>query len=138
MNVAAIDELATLVRAFNEMSVELDTNGKELEARRRFTEAILESIPTGVISLLGEGQIQKVNRALMGIFPETQVRAASRLESLFPKEDAKEIRYLMNRARRTGVAGMQLKFTSERRVLHLSLTVAAIDERGGDPDSSWW
>jgi PAS domain S-box-containing protein len=130
VNVAAIDELATLVRAFNEMSGELDTNSKELEARRRFTEAILESIPTGVISLSGDGQIQKVNRALMGIFPETQVRAAGRLEDLFPKEDAKEVRYLMNRARRTGVAGMQLEFTSERRLLHLSLTVAAIDDRG--------
>jgi PAS domain S-box-containing protein len=130
VNVAAIDELATLVRAFNQMSVELETNGKELEARRRFTEAILESIPTGVISLSGDGQIQKVNRALMGIFSETPVRAASRLEDLFPKEDAKEVRYLMNRARRTGVASMQLEFTSERRVLHLSLTVAAIDERG--------
>jgi len=112
------------------MTVELDTNSKELEARRRFTEAILESIPTGVISLSADGQIQKVNRALMGIFSEGQVRSASRLENLFPKEDAKEVRYLMNRARRTGVAGTQMEFTSEGRVLHLSLTVAAIDERG--------
>jgi PAS domain S-box-containing protein len=130
VNVAAIDELATLVRAFNEMSVDLDTNSKELEARRRFTEAILESIPTGVISLSGDGQIQKVNGALSGIFSEAHVRAATRLENLFPKEDAKEVRYLMNRARRTGVAATQLEFTSEGRVLHLSLTVAAIDERG--------
>ncbi len=46
----AIDELATLVRAFNEMMQELEANSRELESRRRFTEAILESIPTGVIS----------------------------------------------------------------------------------------
>ncbi len=130
VNVAAIDELATLVKAFNEMSAELDTSSQELEARRRFTEAILESIPTGVISLSSDGHIQKVNRALMGIFPEGQVRAASRLENLFPKEDAKEVRYLMNRARRTGVAGIQLELAFEHRVLHLSLTVAATGERG--------
>ena len=129
VNVSAIDELATLVRSFNQMTEELETNGKELEARRRFTEAILESIPTGVISLSPEGEIQRVNRALMGIFTEAQVTAARRLEDLFPSEDLAEIHYLMKRARRTGVAGTQLEMTSAQRPLHLSLTVAAIGER---------
>ena len=69
VRVGAIDELATLVRAFNEMTEALETNSRELEARRRFTEAILESIPTGVISLTSDGRIQRVNRALLGIFP---------------------------------------------------------------------
>jgi PAS domain S-box-containing protein len=129
VHVSAIDELATLVKAFNEMTAELETNSKELDTRRRFTEAILESIPTGVISLAANGAIQRVNRALKGIFSEERVLSASRLEDLFPREDAMEIRYLMNRARRTGVAGTQLEFKSEQRVLHLSLTVAALDER---------
>jgi len=129
VQVTAIDELATLVRAFNEMTEALDTNSQELESRRRFTEAILESIPTGVISLTGDGRIQRVNRALMSIFPEERVKAASNLEDLFSGEDAVEIRYLMNRARRTGVAGTQLEFKSEQRILHLALTVAALDER---------
>ncbi len=129
VNVPAIDELATLVRSFNQMTEELETNSKELEARRRFTEAILESIPTGVISLSPEGQIQRVNRALMSIFPEAQVTAATRLEDLFPREDVAEIHYLMKRARRTGVAGTQLEMTSDERPIHLSLTVAAIGER---------
>ena len=80
MRVDAIDEMATLVRAFNEMTEALETNSKELEARRRFTEAILESIPTGVISLTSDGRIQRVNRALLGIFPEEQVARAARLE----------------------------------------------------------
>ncbi len=35
----------------------------------------------------------------------------------------------MNRARRTGVAGTQIEFKLERRVLHLALTVAALDEK---------
>ena len=129
VHVGAIDELATLVKAFNEMTEALDTNSKELEARRRFTEAILESIPTGVISLTSDGRIQRVNRALLGIFPEEQVSRASRLSDLFSREDTAEIRYLMNRARRTGVAGTQLEYKAERRVLHLALTVAALDEQ---------
>ncbi len=128
VHVDAIDEMATLVRAFNEMTEALETNSKELEARRRFTEAILESIPTGVISLTSDGRIQRVNRALHGIFPEEQVARAARLSDLFSREDTAEIRYLMNRARRTAVAGTQIEYKAERRVLHLSLTVAALDE----------
>ena len=127
VHVNAIDEMATLVKAFNEMTEALETNSKELEARRRFTEAILESIPTGVISLTSDGRIQRVNRALMGIFPEEQVTRAARLGDLFSREDTAEIRYLMNRARRTGVAGTQLEYKAERGILHLALTVAALD-----------
>ena len=127
VHVSAIDELATLVKAFNEMTEALEANSKELESRRRFTEAILESIPTGVISLTSDGRIQRVNRALMGIFPEEQVARASRLSDLFSRDDTAEIRYLMNRARRTGVAGTQIEYKAERRVLHLALTVAALD-----------
>jgi two-component system nitrogen regulation sensor histidine kinase NtrY len=127
LHVMAIDEMATLVKGFNEMAEALETNSKELEARRRFTEAILESIPTGVISLTSDGRIQRVNRALMRIFPEEQVARASRLGDLFSREDTAEIRYLMNRARRTGVAGTQLEYKAERNLLHLALTVAALD-----------
>ena len=79
----AIDELATLVRAFNEMMQELEANSRELESRRRFTEAILESIPTGVISLSADGRIQRVNRALQGLFPQEQVERAAHLSDLF-------------------------------------------------------
>ncbi len=129
VRVDAIDEMATLVRAFNEMTEALETNSKELEARRRFTEAILESIPTGVISLTSDGRIQRVNRALLGIFPEEQVARAARLSDLFSREDTAEIRYLMNRARRTAVAGTQIEYKAERRLLQLSLTVAALDEQ---------
>jgi two-component system nitrogen regulation sensor histidine kinase NtrY len=129
VRVDAIDEMATLVRAFNEMTEALETNSKELEARRRFTEAILESIPTGVISLTSDGRIQRVNRALLGIFPEEQVARAARLSDLFSREDTDEIRYLMNSARRKAVAGTQIEYKAERRVLHLALTVAALDER---------
>ncbi len=127
----AIDELATLVRAFNEMTAELEGNAKELEARRRFTEAILESIPTGVISISEDGHIGRVNRALSGIFPNEEVVAAKRLEDLFSQGDVSEIRYLMNRARRTGVAGSQLEIKRNQRVYHLAVTVSALQMRRG-------
>ena len=110
VEVNAIDELASLVRAFNEMTQELEANSRELDKRRRFTEAILESIPTGVISLSADGRIQRVNRALQGSSSRRRRWSARRgFEDLFSAEDAAEIRYLMKRARRTGVAASQFE-----------------------------
>jgi PAS domain S-box-containing protein len=132
VEVKAIDELAMLVRAFNEMTADLQANSHELEKRRRFTEAILESIPTGVISLTYDRRILRVNRALKGILPAEQVDRATRLEDLFSPDDAKEIRYLMNRARRMGIAGSQFELrTGSGHTIPLSVTVAALEERGG-------
>jgi PAS domain S-box-containing protein len=126
----AIDELATLVRAFNEMMQELEANSRELESRRRFTEAILESIPTGVISVSADGNIQRVNRALYGVFPEAQIKTATRLRDLFSREDAAEIEYLMKRARRTGVAASQVEVEDATQVRHLAVTVSALPVQG--------
>ncbi len=129
VRVRAVDELATLVRVFNEMTQELEANSRELERRRRFTEAILENVPTGVISLSADGRIQRVNRALARILPEESVARATRLEDLFTREDTAEIRYLCKRARRTGLASRQLELNVDRRVVHLAVTVSALEDR---------
>src|ERR1700681_3522360 len=122
----AIDELATLVRAFNEMMQELEANSHELESRRRFTETILESIPTGVLSVSADGRIQRVNRALQGLLPQEQVERAAHVSDLFSREDAAEIQYLMKRARRTGIAASQIELHTSAQVLHLAVTVSAL------------
>jgi PAS domain S-box-containing protein len=122
----AMDELARLVVGFNRMTADLEANRAELESRRRFTEAILESIPTGIISINASGTVQRVNKALDEMIPDADARAALRLEDLFSREDAGEIRYLMNRARRTGVASQQLDVKTAGRMLHFSITVAAV------------
>ena len=131
VNVTAVDELSQLVTGFNRMTGDLEANRSEIDTRRRFTEAILESIPTGVISVNAMGAIQLVNKALTEIFPDLQPRTAARLEDLFVREDAAEIRYLMNRARRTGYATQQLEVKTSRRTLHLAVTVSAIEGRRG-------
>jgi len=131
VRVGAIDELATLVRAFNEMTSELEGNAKELELRRRFTEAILESIPTGVISVSSDERIERGNRALAGIFSEETVKNSKRLSDLFAPDDLAEIRYLLKRARRTGAAACQLEVPKASGVLHLAVTAASLEERRG-------
>ena len=124
----AIDELGKLVRAFNDMTADLEASSRELELRRRFTEAILESIPTGVISVARDGQILKVNRAFQQMFQGPQAEAAQRLEDLFTREDAAEIRYLMKRARRTGLATQQMDMQKAGQTIHLSITVSALED----------
>jgi PAS domain S-box-containing protein len=131
VHVGAIDELATLVRAFNEMTSELEGNAKELELRRRFTEAILESIPTGVISVSADERIERGNRALAGIFSVETAANSKRLADLFAPDDLAEIRYMMKRARRTGAAACQLEMQRANDVLHLAVTAASLEENRG-------
>ena len=129
IEVRAADELGSLVRGFNSMTEQLQNNSRELDRRRRFTEAILESIPTGVLSIGADGSIHRVNRALAKIFSAQAVGSATRLEDLFSREDTAEIKYLMKRARRTGVATRQLELFTENRKLHLAVTVSALEEK---------
>jgi two-component system, NtrC family, nitrogen regulation sensor histidine kinase NtrY len=125
----AVDEMATLVRGFNEMLHELDANAKELERRRRFTEAILESIPTGVISVDSNGRIQRVNHALSNLLSPEEIARASRLEDLFTRDDTAELKYLMKRARRVGTASSQVEYYTAKQVHHIAVTVAALEEK---------
>ncbi len=131
VQVSAIDELATLVRAFNAMTSELEGNASELEARRQFTEAILESIPTGVISVSLDERIERGNRALRAMFSDGAVTSARKLEDLFTPDELAEIRYVLNRARRTGAAACQLELARASAVLHLAVTVASLEEQRG-------
>lgn len=130
VNVPATDELATLVRAFNEMTQDLETNRDELDRRRRFIEAVLQSIPTGVISLAHDGSIQLVNDALRQIFPDEDIRAARRLSDLVPPEQQGEFSRLLKSARRTGVAGRQMEMGSGDRLRQIAVTVSALDASG--------
>src|SRR3984957_464253 len=80
----AQDELGTLVRSFNRMTVQLGEGRRQIneftqsleqaieerERRRKLMEAILENIPTGVVSLNSLGEIARVNSAVVAILGE--------------------------------------------------------------------
>lgn len=64
------DELSTLGRAFNRMTnqlraqrEELEATNRQLDVRRRFTEAVLEGVSAGVIGLDQDGRINLPNRS---------------------------------------------------------------------------
>jgi PAS domain S-box-containing protein len=129
VEVQAVDELGSLVRNFNQMTRELESSGRELDRRRRFTEAILESIPTGVISIDSDGSIRRINRALARIFPPDRIATATTLEDVFSRDDTAEIKYLMKRARRTGAASRQIEMDAAGRKLLIEVTVSALEEK---------
>ena len=74
------DEIGLLGRTFNRMTAQLEGQRAELmaatrqiDARRRFTEAVLAGVSAGVIGLDGDGSITIVNRAaarLLNAAPE--------------------------------------------------------------------
>ena len=130
----ATGELGTLVRGFNEMAAGIQSSERELERRRNFTEAILESIPTGVISLSAERRIQRANTALAQIFDVDRVQRASRLEDLFPPDHARDLHRLLNRARRTGIASAPMDIVEGVKTLHLAVTISAIS---GEQTAGW-
>ena len=77
----ADDELALLAESFNQMTAELDTNRKQLEAgaqalkeknlaleeRRNYIETVLESLATGVVSLDRADCVTTINTAAISI-----------------------------------------------------------------------
>ncbi len=126
----AIDELGLLVRSFNQMAEQLEHSRDELDARRRYTEVILESIPTGVISLSAGGEILRVNPALGRIFTPERAAPARWLEDLFSPDDAARVRRLIRRAQRTGLATGTLDLETGGQTQHLAITVSALEQDG--------
>ncbi|HET6521502.1 MAG TPA: PAS domain-containing sensor histidine kinase [Geminicoccaceae bacterium] len=67
------DEVASLSRAFNRMTNQLGSQRQELveanrqlDLRRRFTEAVFAGVSAGIIGLDAEGRITLINRAAAG------------------------------------------------------------------------
>jgi two-component system, NtrC family, nitrogen regulation sensor histidine kinase NtrY len=148
----AADELGILVRSFNEMTEQLAVGREELEKsrnhleqmnlqldqRHRFTEAILESIPTGVISVSARGAILGSNPAANRLFGR-DVSAAEAFRSgylsdFFGPRDVRELELLMRRAARAGQATRQMDLKLAGRMVHLAITVSALaDSPPGTP-----
>ena len=85
IEIRAQDELGTLVRSFNRMTVQLGEGRQQIneftrsleqvieerERRQKLMETILENIPTGVVSLDSSGEISRVNSAVVTILGES-------------------------------------------------------------------
>jgi PAS domain S-box-containing protein len=141
----ADDELGRLIQSFNEMTRQLQENrqaleqaarelqeaNRALEERTNTTEAILENIPTGVISFDRQGRITQVNSTVERMFGRAGVTSARSLSELFSPEDAREISRFFRRAARQGVVTRQMELDLGKRRAFVALTISSIRARHG-------
>ncbi len=139
-----MDELGGLITSFNNMTRDLEERTRalqqsnrelgqanaEIESRRRFINAILENITPGVVSITERGEVLKSNPSAVKIFP--QLEPDGSLMAPFEGEDLQEVRYLLNRARRIGRASRDFEIEREGRILHLTITVSALERQTPD------
>jgi PAS domain S-box-containing protein len=150
VEVTAADEIGDLVRSFNRMAEEMETSRHqiesssrelsaaniELEQRRRHIETILESIPTGVLSLDANRRITHVNHALIRMFNLSGSDSANlivigaALRDVFPQEILEDLEPLLRRADRMGTTTTQLEVALHRSHFNAALTVAMLQHEG--------
>ena len=152
VEVPAADELGSLVQSFNRMAAELESSRKQIEnstcevaeanlalnQRRGHMETILESIPTGVLSLDASRRVTHTNSALSRIFaPRSGVgstvqkfAAGASLSDLFPAEVAQELERMLRKADRMGTTSSQVEMNLDRAQLNAAVTIASLKHDG--------
>ncbi len=133
----ADDELGTLGRTFNRMTSQLQAQRNELiaasrqiDVRRRFTEAVLAGVSAGVIGLSGDGVITIVNRAaarLLNAAPEE-------IEGRHYAEAVPELAGLIRRAAQEPIGRASGEASVKRAGSMRLLSVQVDSERGGSQE----
>ena len=151
VEIRAADEIGDLVRSFNRMAEDLEISRRQIEAssrdlgaanaaleqRRRHIETILESIPTGVLSLDAERRVTHVNHALLRMFhpvgSESSVLEGligAELRDVFPGEILEDLEPLLRRAERMSTTTTQLEMVLQPTKLNVAVTVATLQHEG--------
>jgi PAS domain S-box-containing protein len=149
VELAATGEMGELMRAFNRMAADLDASRKlaetstaqlnaanlAIEERRRELETIVETIPSGVVTLDGTGTVLQSNRAFAALLGRRVDfgLGGEKIESLFPAECAEDLAGVIRRGHRMGAAFTEIEFHGGGRILHLAITSARFDLTQGRP-----
>jgi nitrogen fixation/metabolism regulation signal transduction histidine kinase len=148
VDIRATDELAELVQSFNSMAEQLESSSRQIEAssrdlsaanealegRRRYIETILESIPTGVISIDGVRRVTLANAAFSRMFHPERAEFATpsalvgcRLSDLLPSEVMADLEPLLRRADRMSLTAANMEVNLPHARVNAAVTVAAIE-----------
>jgi two-component system, NtrC family, nitrogen regulation sensor histidine kinase NtrY len=147
----ASGEMGDLVRSFNHMAADLETSRKlaesssaqltaanrAIEERRRELETIVETIPSGVVTLDGFGFVLQSNRAfaaLMGLREDTDF-TGEKIETLIPAECVDDLSSVIRRGHRMGAASIETEFHARSRTNHLAITSARLELANGQTGS---
>jgi PAS domain S-box-containing protein len=136
-------EMGDLVRAFNQMAADLDASRQlaesssaqltaanlAIEERRRELETIVETIPSGVVTLDGSGVVLQSNRAFAALMGhrESQSLVGERIDALLPADCADDLFGVIRRGQRMGAASTEIEFPSRGTTVHLAVTSARLD-----------
>ena len=147
VDIRATDELAELVRSFNSMAEQLESSRHQIEAssrdvgaanealerRRRYIETVLESIPTGVISIDAARRVTLANAAFSRMFyleRSEYVSPASLvslpLREVIPADVLADLEPLLRRADRMGITAATMELALPRTQLNVAVTVSAL------------
>ena len=146
IQVQAQDELGMLVRSFNRMTEQLGEGRRQIneftrsleeaieerEERRKLMEALLESIPAGVVSLNSAGEVLRVNSSLERMIGE-KAREAVTLRELLGETAARDVTQLMRRSLRMGAAAREIEMAAGGRLVRAAVTVSALGPRLSNP-----
>ncbi len=147
----ATGEMADLVRSFNHMASDLETSrhlaesaqaqlttaNQAIEERRRELETIVETIPSGVVTLDAAGVVVKSNHAfaaLMGLKEDASV-AGENIATLLPAECAQDVAAVIRRGNRMGAASIDVELRVRGRTVHLAVTSARLELGKGQTGS---
>jgi two-component system, NtrC family, nitrogen regulation sensor histidine kinase NtrY len=140
------DELGMLVRSFNRMTEQLGEGRRrineftqsleqaveEREGRRKLMETILESIPTGVVSLDASGNIMRINSAVGQILGE-RAKDARTIADLLGDEASRAVLHLMRRSLRMGAASREIEVPAQGKLVRAAVTVSSLGPRRSNP-----
>jgi two-component system, NtrC family, nitrogen regulation sensor histidine kinase NtrY len=151
VSVVATGEMGDLVRAFNHMASDLETSrrlaesssaqltaaNQAIEERRRELETIVETIPSGVVTLDGGGAVLQSNRAfaaLLGLREDANLKG-EKIAAVMPAECADDLAGVIRRGQRMGAASTAMEFQSQGRSIHLTATSARLELANGQTGS---
>ena len=147
VEVVAEDELAVLVKSFNQMAAMLAENRERLERaaedlsrinlalddRRRYIETVLESLSTGVISTDENAAIATINRsALWMLSLKEKPEIGSPIDRVVEGPQGEELAALCRRARRSEIAQTEIEFKrADGSLLSTATTAIALRSSEG-------
>jgi len=144
------DEFGSLIDAFNRMasdlstsrrrlersSIELEHKHRDVEARRRYVETILERIATGVVSVDTGGRVRTLNSAAGRLLGLDASVSGLPVQSVFASPELKPLANVIDEAARSREEALpqEVAIVRDGRELHLAVMTTPLRRQDGVSD----
>jgi two-component system nitrogen regulation sensor histidine kinase NtrY len=144
------DEFGSLIEAFNRMasdlstsrrrlersSIELERKHRDVEARRRYVETILERIATGVVSVDATGYVRTLNSAASRLLALGTNVSGLPVSTVFGSPELKPLAILIDEAAKSREEGLpqEVSIARDGRELHLAVMTTPLRREDGVTD----